>query len=145
MREGRGPVRYADSIGKGPGSSKVRHRSSMWAPSTTMGCAGSPFSHALWEACRFSRVVPRPLSTSLTLYSPRGVFRAHLGQTPAHSDYHLTQCGRAHDCQAKGRRFTSRLRRFFSLHPTCSCGLCGYLGRNPGEGVKLGRNPRKVR
>jgi hypothetical protein len=28
--------------------------------------------------------------------------------------------------------------------PTCSCGLCGYLGRNPGEGVKLGGTSRKA-
>ena len=33
-------------------------------------------------------------------------------------NYHLTQCGRAHDCQAKGRSFKSHLRRSFSLHPT---------------------------
>jgi hypothetical protein len=59
---------------------------------------------------------------------------------------HLTQCGRAHDCQAKGRRFKSRHRRFFQPATllTCSCGLCGYLGRNPGEGVKLGSNPRFI-
>jgi len=30
--------------------------------------------------------------------------------------YHLTQYGRAHDCQAKGRRFKSCLRQLFSLH-----------------------------
>jgi hypothetical protein len=27
---------------------------------------------------------------------------------------------------------------------TSSCVPCGYLGRNPREGVKLGRTPRKV-
>jgi hypothetical protein len=32
----------------------------------------------------------------------------------------------------------------FSTLLACSCGLCGYLGRNPGEGVKLGSNPRKA-
>jgi hypothetical protein len=32
----------------------------------------------------------------------------------------------------------------FATLLTCSCGLCGYLGRNPGEGVKLGSNPRKA-
>jgi len=53
--------------------------------------------------------------------------------------YHLTQCGRAHDCQKKGRIIRSRPQRIFNLHPTC--GLCG---RNPGEGAKLGRNPSKV-
>jgi hypothetical protein len=25
-----------------------------------------------------------------------------------------------------------------TCNPYCSCGLCGYLGRNPGEGVKTG-------
>jgi len=59
-------------------------------------------------------------------------------------NYHITHCGRAHDCQAKGRGFKSRHRRFFNLHPTCSCGLCEYLGRNPREGVKRGSNPRKA-
>jgi hypothetical protein len=33
---------------------------------------------------------------------------------------------------------------FSTCNPTCSCGLCGYLGRSPGEGVKLGSNPRKA-
>jgi hypothetical protein len=28
-------------------------------------------------------------------------------------NYHLDQCGRAHDCQAKGRRFKSRPRHLF--------------------------------
>jgi hypothetical protein len=54
------------------------------------------------------------------------------------------QCGRAHDCQAS-RRFKSRLTDDVSTcNPICSCGLCGYLGRNTGEGVKLGSNPRKA-
>jgi hypothetical protein len=33
---------------------------------------------------------------------------------------------------------------FSTCNPTCDCGLCGYLVRNPGEGVKLGSNPRKA-
>jgi hypothetical protein len=32
----------------------------------------------------------------------------------------------------------------FDLHYSCSCVHCGYLGRKPGEGVKSGRNARKV-
>jgi hypothetical protein len=33
---------------------------------------------------------------------------------------------------------------FFNLHPNCSCGQCGNLGRNTGEGAKVGRHPSKV-
>jgi hypothetical protein len=36
---------------------------------------------------------------------------------------------------------------FLDCNPTskaCSCGLCGYLGMNSGEGVKLVSNPRKA-
>jgi hypothetical protein len=61
------------------------------------------------------------------------------------SHYHLTHGGRAHDCQAKGRRFKSRHRRFFNLQPylLAVVGFVG-LGRNPGEGVKLGSNPSRA-
>jgi serine/threonine protein kinase len=40
--------------------------------------------------------------------------------------YHLTQCGRAHDCQAKGRRIKSRHRRFFNLQPY-SLAVVGFV------------------
>jgi hypothetical protein len=42
-------------------------------------------------------------------------------------DNHLTQCGRAHDCQAKGRRFKSRHRRFFNLQPYFLA-VVGFVG-----------------
>jgi hypothetical protein len=41
--------------------------------------------------------------------------------------YHLTQCGRAHDWQAKGRRFKSRHRRFFNLQPYLLA-VVGFVG-----------------
>jgi hypothetical protein len=42
--------------------------------------------------------------------------------------YDLAQCGRAGDCQTRGHRCKSPIH----LHLTCSCGLCGHLGRGPG-------------
>jgi len=89
-----------------------------------MGRAGIPMPR--------SGRAPRPLSALLAL-SP-GNSQPHLliastqalqslcppvrPQPPPLTSYHLTQCCRAHNCQARGRRFKSRLRRFCSLHPT---------------------------
>jgi hypothetical protein len=42
-------------------------------------------------------------------------------------NYHLTECGRAHDCQAKGRRFKSRHRPFFNLQ-TYLLAVVGFVG-----------------
>jgi hypothetical protein len=51
----------------------------------------------------FSRNTPPPSGWASCSYFP---------------NYHLTQCGRAHDCQAKRGRFRSRLRRNVELYPT---------------------------
>jgi len=51
------------------------------------------------------------------------------------SNHHLTQCGRAHDYQAKGRRFKSHLRRFFqpAPHSLAVVGFVGTWGGTPGR------------
>jgi hypothetical protein len=59
--------------------------------------------------------------------------------------YHLTLYGRAHDCQAKGRRFKSRHRRYFNLQPYLLAfvgfvGTCGgILGKEWNWGVIPGK------
>jgi hypothetical protein len=59
------------------------------------------------------------------------------------SGCHLTPCGRAHDCQAKGRRFKSRLRINFNRHST-NLQLCALWGGMPRRsktwGGTLGRS-----
>jgi hypothetical protein len=76
----------------------------------------------------------------------RSVKKKGRGESPGPEGnyYHLTQCGRAHDCRAKGRRFKSRHRRF--LNQPYLLAVMGFVGTwgESWEGVKLGSNPRKA-